>query len=297
MHPILLETPSLGLTILSYRVCLLLAVLVCWLVGPRWVARLEGLDPWRVFGAMVLLGLATFAGARLQFVITHWSDFADRPLASLQFWSGGLHAGGAIILLAVAAPLVLGWLRLPLGRFADGFLPTVGAGIAIARLGCFLHGCCFGTVCSWPWCLTFPRDTYIYQYHADLGLLSPGAERTLPIHPLQLYFAAAGLLITAVSLWLHPRKRYDGEVALVGLVLFATSTALLEFLRADAQPRMYWGALPQLTWVALAMSAASIAALAAAEIVHSSKLIRSPRSRGVAPPAPLSPQHAPVDPG
>src|SRR5215470_3139578 len=197
MHPILLDVPSLGITILSYRVCLLLAVLVCWLIGPRWVATLEGLDPRRVFKAMVLLGLAAFAGARLHFVLTHWGDFADRPLAALQFWSGGLHAGGGIVLLTVAAPFVLGWLRLPVARFADGLVPTVGIGIAIARVGCFLHGCCFGTLCSWPWCLTFPRDTYIYQYHADLDVLPPGAERTLPIHPLQLYFCAAGLLVAA----------------------------------------------------------------------------------------------------
>ena len=293
MHPVLIDIPSLGITILSYRVCLLLAVLVCWVVGPRWVAALEGLEPWRVFRAMVWLGLAAFAGARLHFVVSHWSDFADRPLAALQFWSGGLHAGGGIVLLAVAAPFVLGWLRLPLGRFADGFAPTVGIGIAIARLGCFLHGCCFGTLCSWPWCLTFPRDTYIYQYHTDLGLLPPGAERTLPIHPLQLYFAAAGLMITAVALWLHPRKRYDGEVALVGLVLFSTSTALLEFLRADAQPRLYWGALPQLTWIALGMSIASLVALAAAELLHRNRRTQSVRSKVRVP---ASAQPASVDP-
>jgi len=293
MHPVLIDIPSLGITILSYRVCLLLAVLVCWVVGPRWVAALEGLDPWRVFRAMVWLGVAAFAGARLHFVVTHWADFADRPLAALQFWSGGLHAGGGIVLLAVAAPFVLGRLRLPLGRFADGFAPTVGIGIAIARLGCFLHGCCFGTLCSWPWCLTFPRDTYIYQYHTDLGLLPPGAERTLPIHPLQLYFAAAGLMITAVALWLHPRKRYDGEVALVGLVLFSTSTALLEFLRADAQPRLYWGALPQLTWIALGMSVVSLVALAAAEFLHRNRRTQSVRSKVRVPP---SAQPASVDP-
>jgi len=241
----------------------------------------------------VWLGVAAFAGARLHFVVTHWADFADRPLAALQFWSGGLHAGGGIVLLAVAAPFVLGRLRLPLGRFADGFAPTVGIGIAIARLGCFLHGCCFGTLCSWPWCLTFPRDTYIYQYHTDLGLLPPGAERTLPIHPLQLYFAAAGLMITAVALWLHPRKRYDGEVALVGLVLFSTSTALLEFLRADAQPRLYWGALPQLTWIALGMSIASLVALAAAELLHRNRRTQSVRSKVRVP---ASAQPASVDP-
>src|SRR5262245_22252807 len=122
MHPILFQLPSLGITIPSYRACLLLAVLVCWAIGPRWVAALEGLDPWRGFGATVLLGVAAFAGARLHFVLTHWAEFSNRPLAALEFWSGGLHAGGGIVLLVAAAPLVLGWMGLPLPRFADGFV-------------------------------------------------------------------------------------------------------------------------------------------------------------------------------
>lgn len=295
MYPTLVEVPSLGITLTSYNACLLLAVLVCFAIGPRWVAALDGLDPRRVFHAMLLLAVATFAGARLHFVLNQWADFADRPLTALRVWSGGLHAGGGIVLLALACPVVLRWLGLPLGRFADGFVPTVGIGVAIARVGCFLHGCCFGTICSWPWCLSFPHDTYIYQYHIDLGVLPPGAERTLPIHPLQLYFVSAGLLITAVALWLHRRKRYDGEVALVALVLFSTSTALLEFLRADAQPRVYWGPLPQLMWMALAMSTVSIAALAAAELVHRRRVRSQRAAHSVAAEPPLPQRRVPSD--
>jgi phosphatidylglycerol:prolipoprotein diacylglycerol transferase len=244
---------------------------------------------------MLLLGVAAFAGARLHFVLNNMADFADRPLTALRVWSGGLHAGGGIVLLALACPVVLRAFGMPLGRFADGFVPTVGIGIAIARVGCFLHGCCFGTICSWPWCVSFPHDTYIYQYHIDLGVLPPGAERTLPIHPLQLYFVGAGLLITAAALWLHPRKRYDGEVALVALVLFSASTAALEFLRADCQPRVTWGPLPQLTWVAFAMTAAALAALTIAERAHRRAAARSPAStRSVAPTA-MTPSQAPSD--
>lgn len=295
MHPTLLELPSLGVTIASYHACILLAVIVCFAIGPRWLAALEGLDPRRVFRVMLVLALAAFAGGRLHFIVNQWSEFADQPLAALGVWSGGLHAGGAIVLLAVALPLTLGWLALPVGRFADGFAPTVGIGIAIARLGCFLHGCCFGTLCSLPWGLAFPRDTFIYQFHADLGLVPPGAEHTLPIHPLQLYFVIAALLTTAVALWLHPRKRYDGEVALVSLVLFSTSSAVLEFLRADTQSRVYWGALPQLTWMAGAMTAVSLAALVGAELAHRRGRVRSLRFTQAAAPASLPHRQAPPD--
>jgi phosphatidylglycerol---prolipoprotein diacylglyceryl transferase len=290
MHPTLLEVPSLGITLASYHACLLLAVIVCFAIGPRWVAALEGLDRRRVFRAMLLLGVAAFAGARFHFVLNQWASFAGHPVNALRIWSGGLHAGGGIVLLALAAPLALGWLGLPVGRFADGFVPTVGIGIAIARLGCFLHGCCFGSLCAWPWGVSFPRNTYIYAYHADLGVLPPGAEHTLPIHPLQLYFVAAGLMITVVALWLHPRKRYDGEVALVSLALFSISTALLEFLRADSQLDAYWGPLPRLMWVAWAMTAAALAAFAGAERAHRRAVPRFPGSRRSVAATPSLPQ-------
>ena len=288
MHPTLLEIESLGITVAAYHACLLLAVIVCFAIGPRWVAALEGLDPRRVFRAMLLIGLAAFAGGRIHFVVNNWPIFADQPLDALRIWSGGLHAGGSIVALALATPLILHWLALPVGRFADGFAPTVGIGIAIARLGCFLHGCCFGALCSWPWGVTFPRDTYIHQYHVDLGLLSAGAARTLPVHPLQLYFAGAGLLITIVALWLRARKRYDGEVALTSLALFAASTAALEFLRADCQPSANWGPLPHLTWVAFAMTAAAVAALASAERAHRRASAGSRIVRFAAMPPPLT---------
>jgi len=268
MHPTLLDIPALGIAIPSYQACILLAVVVCFTIGPRWIAALGGFDARQVLCAMLLIAVAVFAGARLHFVVNHWQDFADQPLGALRIWSGGWHAGGGIIALAVATPLILHRLGLPAGRFADGFVPTVGIGIAIARVGCFLHGCCFGTVCSLPWGVSFPRNTYIYQFHADLGLLPPGAERSLPIHPLQLYFSAVGLAITAGALWLHARKRYDGEVALVSLVLFSTSTAALEFLRAEADLSAHGWPFPPLMSIAFVMSAAALAVLAAGELAH-----------------------------
>lgn len=267
MHRILIEIARPHFALRSYPALILLAVVVCLWLGPWVAARLEGLNRRRVLGALTVLGLVVFAGARLHFVLVHWRLFSGQPHAFLTVWAGGLHAGGAIASLALAAPLVLRAFGLPLGKFADGFAPTLGVGIALARLGCFLQGCCFGTLCPWPWGVTFPQDTYIYQFHRDLGVLAPSATRTAPIHPLQLYFAAAGLLITAVALWLHPRKRYDGHVGLVALALFSASSAVLEFFRADYYPRVYWGPLPQLEWVALGLTLASLIALTAAELV------------------------------
>jgi phosphatidylglycerol---prolipoprotein diacylglyceryl transferase len=172
------------------------------------------------------------------------------------------------VAVAAAAPLVVRRDGVPVGKFADAIVPIAGMGIALARVGCFLHGCCFGTPCALPWCLAFPRGSESYQLQVDLGLIAPGTEHALPVHPLQLYFAAGGVLITLVGLWLQARKRYDGQVAIVALVLFSASAAWLEVFRADVPQRVYWGALPELEWVALAMTGASLVALAVAEGTH-----------------------------
>ena len=268
MYPILIEIDSLGFTLRSYPTFILLAVVTSLWLGPLWAARLEGLDRRRTFVALVLIGFAVFTGARLHFILTHPSLLRGGLLDIFRVWSGGIHAGGAIAFFAFSAPVVARWFRIPIGKLADAFAPTLGVGIAVARLGCFLQGCCFGTVCRWPWGISFPKEAYIYHFHRSLGVLPPDATQTAPIHPLQLYFAGMGLLVTGAALWLHPRKRYDGQVALVALLVYSAGSAVLEFFRADYYPQVYWGPLPQLEWVALALTAASLAALAVAELRH-----------------------------
>ncbi len=267
MFPTLLEVPSVHWVISSYTTMIVFAVLVCHAVGPRWVCRLEGIDPAITRRALIVLGIAAFAGGRLHLVATYWDRFAEHPLTILKVWAG-LHAGGAMTALALAVPLVCRRYGVAVGQLADGLAPTIGVGITIARLGCFLHGCCFGTICQLPWCLSFPRGSESHQYHVALGLLSPDAARSLPVHPLELYFAAAGLVLTVLAVSLYPRKRYDGQVALVAFAFFAVSSAGLEWLRADLPQRAYWGALPQLEWVALLMTGAALITLALAQVVH-----------------------------
>jgi phosphatidylglycerol:prolipoprotein diacylglycerol transferase len=54
------------------------------------------------------------------------------------------------------------------------------------------------------------------------------------VHPTQLYEALGCLAITAFLLfWLRPRKRFDGEVFLSFIALYATLRFGLEYWRAD----------------------------------------------------------------
>jgi phosphatidylglycerol:prolipoprotein diacylglycerol transferase len=254
---------------------LLLSVIVPLSISPRWVEALEGIERSRVRLVMLLAVPLVFMGGRLHFLLNNW-DFvvAGGSLTLATFCVPSLHAGGAIAALAIGLPLVVRLLGIPVGKFFDGIAPACGIGIAIARLGCFLQGCCFGSVCHWPWCITFPKSTYIYTLHEASGVLPAEALRSAPVHPLQLYFAAGGLMLTAVALWMHGRKRYDGEVGLVTLFAYGVSAAVLEFYRAEYHPRPYWGPLPQLEWMALAITAGAGLALVLAERSHRRRMRR-----------------------
>jgi hypothetical protein len=67
--------------------------------------------------------------------------------------------------------------------------------------------------------------------------------------------------VTATALAVRRRRRFDGEPTLVALLVYSVSAAALEFLRGERTARVFWGPLPQLEWVALAMTVATGAAL------------------------------------
>lgn len=249
-----------GWSLQTNHVLLLITFVVCGWSAAR---RLRARDPiawqqarWGLAG----LALVPWLGGHLHFVLTNWRYARTSPAVLLIPWNG-IHAAGAIIALTLVTPLVLYRYALRPGPVADALVPTIGIGIMLARLGCFADGCCFGPPCAWPWCVAFPRASFAYELHLGQRLIAPHAIVSLPVHPLQLYFAAVGLALWAFAHWYEPRKCYDGHTALIALVLFAVAAAVLEPLRATDDARVYWGPLPQLQWTALALSTAAIVVL------------------------------------
>jgi phosphatidylglycerol:prolipoprotein diacylglycerol transferase len=136
--------------------------------------------------------------------------------------SGGVFYGGFL-----AAALVAWWYvrryQLPGWTTADVLAPGVAIGQAIGRLGCFAAGCCFGKAAKVPWAVT-----YTDEYARTVG--APIDEA---VHPTQVYESMAAFLIFLFLLWLAPRKRFQGQVVLAYVVLYATARFVLEFFRGD----------------------------------------------------------------
>src|SRR5262249_48718897 len=126
MFPTVLDVPGLQLVVRSNPLMLLLAAVVGFTVGPRWAEALEGVDAGKTLRALLVLAVAAFPGARLHFVLNNWAPlFSHRPLSALSFWSG-MHAGGGIVAMVLAAVLVIPRLGVPIGKLFDGLIPTLG---------------------------------------------------------------------------------------------------------------------------------------------------------------------------
>jgi phosphatidylglycerol:prolipoprotein diacylglycerol transferase len=137
----------------------------------------------------------------------HWARLGE----SGSVWYGGLLGSlGTAIYYVWRRPQLNGWL------YSDAFAPAIAAGAVVGRLGCFLAGCCHGVETDAAWGVKFPQLPH-------------------PVHPTQLYDAAAALILFGVTFTRFPRRRFDGEVIAILLMGYAVLRAFTEAFRGDAE--------------------------------------------------------------
>ena len=104
-------------------------------------ARQRDMDPESLSSlAFWVVGLG-IVGARLLFVVTHPSDYAENPLRAFALWEGGLQFSGSFL---VAIVLIWWWLRRHPevnGRaLMDGLVLALVPGLMVGRIGCVAVG-------------------------------------------------------------------------------------------------------------------------------------------------------------
>lgn len=271
-----------GQDVSTQSIVLFVVVFVSLVFGPSWIARLEGLEAWRIRRAQLVLAVAPLVVGRLHFVVNNPYFYSRAPWRAFVPWGGGIHMSGALIGILVGAPLVARYYRIPIAKFCDGLVPIVCLAAAAMRLGCMLAGCCFGTPCDHGWCVVYPRGSFPYLMQQQAGMVAADAAHSLAVHPAPLYFLASGVFAAVVALVVNRRKHYDGQVVWVGLVaLFGTTTAVEPF-RALENHRAFWGGIPQLAWVEAALAVVGIVGLAIGALRH-----RRPVTTDAIGPAPL----------
>ena len=165
-------------------------------------------------------------GARLAYVIMHWSDFAGNLLSAFnpfhgdQFGIAGLNLYGGVVTALVLSYLYIRYKRMSVLEVFDYFAPALALGIGIGRIGCFLNGCCFGTPTELPWGVVFPP-----------GSIPDSVFGAVPLHPAQLYTSLYGFGLFFFLTWLHGRRRFIGQLTAITLMAEAVFRFAIEFVR------------------------------------------------------------------
>ncbi len=204
---------------------------ISFLVGT-WIALREArrlnLDEDRLVTVILVALVAGVLGARAMYVIEHVEQFRREWASVLALWQGGLTLYGGVIAGAAAALLVARRAQLPMWTVADALTPSLALGMMFGRVGCFLNGCCYGHPTSMPWGVVFPPDSFA-------GLEFGSA----PVHPSQLYFSAAGLVLFVLLWAVRTRIRTPGVLFWAFVALFGLTRIPLDMTRAyDAQAQV-----------------------------------------------------------
>ncbi len=175
------------ITIRSYGVMLAIAFFAS-VLYVKYVASRDNKPFERFLTIAYIMIFGGIIGARLFYVLFHLEEFAGNwtasfnPFASHEFGIAGLNVYGGVIVAIIGTFVYCRWRKISTLEVFDYFSPAFGLGLGIARIGCFLNGCCFGTPTDLPWGISFTPGSIPYAVYFDA-----------PLHPSQLYTSLYGL--------------------------------------------------------------------------------------------------------
>ena len=221
MYPELFRIGSFPIN--TYGVFLAIAFLCAIFVTVK-LAERDGLPRERIYDLCLWMLLASLVGSKILMLFTE-PEYRENPtqLLSLDFLrSGGVFYGG-LLGAVIAGYWLMKRYKLPWWKTADACAPGIAIGNFFGRQGCFAAGCCWGKPTSLPWGVQF----------TEAGHEITGVPIDAHLHPTQLYESFAMLLVFGFLLWLHKRKRFNGQVILVYALLYSIIRFSIEFVRDD----------------------------------------------------------------
>lgn len=217
MHPILLDIGIIKLY--TYGLFLALGFMAAVWFSKRNAVRFNTSDQ-VISDLFFVILLSAIVGARALYVLINFDLFRNDPLEIFKIWNGGLVFFGGFIAAVSACIILLKIKKLPIARTADIIAPGIALGHSIGRFGCLFAGCCYGKTCDLPFAIKFTNPD---------GL----APLNVYLHPTQIYMVLSNFLLFLVLLWLQKKKRFDGSLFLIYVMLYSAFRSGIEFFRGD----------------------------------------------------------------
>jgi len=186
-------------------------------------ASANNIDPNHILNMVTVIIPAAIIGARTYYVAFEWENYAGDFLEMIAVWHGGLAIHGGVIGGVIAGLIYVKMYCLPVWKIADIMAPSLILGQAIGRWGNFINQEAHGGAVSEQFINYFPtfikNQMYINgQYY----------------HPAFLYESIWNIIVFLLLIFRWPRKKFQGEIALLYLVLYSTGRFFIEGIRTDS---------------------------------------------------------------
>jgi len=184
------------------------------------VGKTQGVPSQQVMDMAFVMIVWAIIGSRLFYVLINFSYYKAHPLDIIKIWQGGLVFSGGLVATAAAMWGYLRRHRLAFWSTGDLWAPSLALGQAIGRFGCFMAGCCYGrpTGSSWGVMFTHPQSL---------------APLNIPLYPTQMFEVGSGFAVFLALIFLHGKKKFEGQVFLWYLILHSTARLFVERFRGD----------------------------------------------------------------
>ncbi len=222
-----------GIQVKSYGLMIAIGIIVASVLFIN-KGKKRGFDEDHLLNLIIFAVIGGVLGGKGLFIITEITNIIKNPKILLDFGYGfviyGAVGGGALSIYLYCRKK--GWNVI---EMLDMTVPGLAIAQGFGRIGCFLAGCCYGEETTLPIGVEFPE-----------GSLAPTG---VYLHPTQIYSSVFDFLLGLILLYYSSKKRKQGKVMGLYLIIYSVGRFCVEFLRND--PRGNIGVLSTSQFIAI----------------------------------------------
>lgn len=181
----------------------------------------EGIDTAKVLDLCFFIIIGAIIGSRILYVIVNYKEFLASPLDVFKLWAGGLVFYGGFIGALITSLWFVKKHKLPIGKTADLIAPYLAIAHSISRWGCLAAGCGYGR----------PTDSWTGIIFTNPLSIAPLG---ITLYPTQIFDSINEFIIFLILIAIRPYKKFDGQLFLLWMMLYAVGRSIVEHFRGDA---------------------------------------------------------------
>ena len=224
-----------GFTIAYYGIVIGIGIIGGVLLA-QWQAKRTGQDPEMYLDLAMIAVVLSIIGARVYYVVFAWDMYKDDLLSIFNIRNGGLAIYGGVLTAIVTVFVFAKVKKQPFGLLTD----TAGLGLilgqVVGRWGNFFNREAFGGYTNNLLAMQLPVSAVRRSdISADLAahIMNVGGIDYIQVHPTFLYESVWNLCVLLFLIWYSPRKKFNGEVFCLYLLLYGIGRFWIEGLRTD----------------------------------------------------------------